>query len=417
MKQWGQRICLGIACLLLGMGMPVTAAEPDLSGLKKIIMPSGDMAERTPSKPLEMLSPSDAQLLNEQMAGYMQKGESLLKNQAAEYYYYNNLDPVAKELYDVMLQVARDPVSEGNIGFIMTDIDPRSEEYYYEFNLAYRAVCFDHPELFWLYSGEEAEMCYYSEALMQNGFYFVYVKMVEPFTRFEEQMTAFNRAAEAFLADIDTSGSEYQTIRQIHDKLIGLVNYNDPVADHRVWLSRGQDLAHTAYGVLVEDSSGIANYAVCDGYSLAFEYLLQQCGIEAVFIGGVGGNSEEEMGGHAWNMVKMDGSWYEVDATWNDRESMVDDLNPMEPVYEYVLEALNDTAYRERVEHFLFLVSTETMHHFIPGGEYTYFSQDGRLELPLVWECFHARLQDDGAREDPDKEVISLAPLAMQNYQ
>lgn len=66
----------------------------------------------------------------------------------------------------------------------------------------------------------------------------------------------------------------------------------------------GPDLAHTAYGCLVADSSGNPNYAVCDGYTLAMEYLLQQCGIEAAFIGGMAGFSQADAGGHAWNIVK-----------------------------------------------------------------------------------------------------------------
>lgn len=48
-------------------------------------------------------------------------------------------------------------MSEGNIGLMMTDIDPTGQDYYYDLTMAYRALCFDHPELFWLYAGQEAE--------------------------------------------------------------------------------------------------------------------------------------------------------------------------------------------------------------------------------------------------------------------
>ena len=113
-------------------------------------------------------------------------------------------------------------------------------------------------------------MEYASEAVMQNGFYFVYIMMSEPFAKFATQMTQFNQAVDSFLADIDTGISEYDTIRQVHDKLLDLVNYNDPVAETE-HIGPGQDLAHTAYGALVADSAGNPNYAVCDGYTLAFE--------------------------------------------------------------------------------------------------------------------------------------------------
>ena len=381
-------------------------------------MPTGDMAVRVPSRPMEMLSAQDAQTLDEQMASYQPQEESLLKNKAEHFYYYERLDPVSKQIYDVMLQVARDPVSEGNIGLVMTDIDPQGDEFYYAFNKAYRAICFAHPELFWLYSGEEAEMCYLSEAISQNGFYFVYIKMVEPFTGFEKQMTAFNNAADAFLADIDTSISEYQTIRQIHDKILDLANYNDPVAERLFNFGKGQDLAHTAYGVLVADSDGNPNYAVCDGYTLAFEYLLQQCGIESVFIGGNAGSSPDSLGGHAWSMVKMDGEWYETDCTWDDTGSMLDDLTPGTYNHTYITEALQDTEYREKVDHYLFLVSTETMEHFVPGDDLTYVTQDQMYEYYLKSESYHFRLApgEDTDEMDPDPDVISLAPVAMMSY-
>lgn len=378
-------------------------------------MPTGDMAIRTPSKPMEMLSRSDAETLDAQMAAYTAKSSSLLVNKASSYYYYDNLNPIAKQIYDVMYGVAMDPVSEGNIGLMMTDMDPQSDEYYYEFNMANRALCFDHPELFWLYSGEEAEMGYYSEAINQNGFYFVYIMMIEPFENFEAQMTAFNDAAAQFLADIDTGISEYETIRQIHDKLIDLVNYNDPVAERITIMSNGQDLAHTAYGALVADSCGNANYAVCDGYTLAFEYLLQQCGIEAAFIGGKAGSTEADAGGHAWNIVKLDGVWYEVDSTWDDAGSMQDDFTPGTQDYNYLMEALNDTVYREKIDHHLFLVSTDRISNFDPGDEYTYITQDQQYIYQLAQKSVHIRLEDD-SNTNYDSAIFSLAPIAMQNY-
>lgn len=383
---------------------------------EEFTMPSGDLAAFEPSDPVNVLSSGEVEDLDDQMASYVPLEEKLLINEAATFYYYENLDPVAKEIYDVMYGVAQDPVSEGNIGLMMTDLDPLGEEYYYEFNLASRALCFDHPELFWLYSGEKAELAYSSEAVSLNGIYFVYIKMAEPYTDFEEEMSAFNDAAAAFLADIDTGISEYETVLQIHDKLIDLVDYNDPVAEQAADAHGGQDLAHTAYGALVADSEGNVNYAVCDGYSLAFEYLLQQCGIDAVFIGGKAGSNEEEAGGHAWNMVKVDGEWYEVDCTWDDMGSLADNYAPESLDYKYIQEALNDEEYRDRIDHYLFLVSTEEISHFEPGLDYYYLTKDGEYVYQLAQESVHIRMEDNGASTKYDSAIIALAPVAMQSY-
>lgn len=415
MKQNKMIVCLLAGALFLETVSTVPLGAQEAAPVNSVVMPTGDMAQRRPSKPMEMLSSADAQALDRQMADYVAQEQSLLVNKAETYYYYERLDPLAKEIYDVMYGVAQDPVSEGNIGLMMTVEDPQGEVFYNAFNVAYRAVCFDHPELFWLYAGEEAEMVYLSEALNQNGFYFVYIKMEEPFLRFGEQMQAFNNAAEEFLADIDTGISEYDTIRQIHDKLIELVNYNDPVVN-QISFDNSQDLAHTAYGCLVTDSSGNPNYAVCDGYTLAFEYLLQQCGINVVFIGGNAGNDEASAGGHAWNVVEMDGSWYEVDCTWDDSGSQLDDLVPGTQDHTYISEALSDPVFRERLDHFMFLISTDRIRHFVPGEEYTYTTKDQMYLYQMVSESVHIRLSMEDPDPNCDSEIISLAPMALQNY-
>ncbi|SFN57899.1 Ig-like domain-containing protein [Proteiniclasticum ruminis] len=63
---------------------------------------------------------------------------------------------------------------------------------------------------------------------------------------------------------------------------------------------------YTAYGALVEKS------AVCQGYSLAYNYLLREVfGVPAEYV-------VSESMNHAWNMVQIDGEYYHVDVTWND---------------------------------------------------------------------------------------------------
>ena len=63
--------------------------------------------------------------------------------------------------------------------------------------------------------------------------------------------------------------------------------------------------SYTAYGALV------SRRAVCQGYSLAFELLMQQLGIPCAIV-------ESDPMNHAWNAVQLDGTWYHVDVTWDD---------------------------------------------------------------------------------------------------
>ena len=50
---------------------------------------------------------------------------------------------------------------------------------------------------------------------------------------------------------------------------------------------------------------------VCDTYASAYQYLMTNCGVECITVSSTAMN-------HAWNMVKLNGSWYHVDCTWDD---------------------------------------------------------------------------------------------------
>lgn len=81
-------------------------------------------------------------------------------------------------------------------------------------------------------------------------------------------------------------------------------------------------------GALVCDSSRRENYAVCAGYSRAFQHLLHMAGIPCGYISGYAYVDTEEKpddSNHAWNCVKVGGKWYEVDTTWDDFDHLGDD--------------------------------------------------------------------------------------------
>ena len=48
------------------------------------------------------------------------------------------------------------------------------------------------------------------------------------------------------------------------------------------------------------------------------QYLLQQMGVECCLVTGTVVDSDGHRGGHAWDLVKIDGEYYYVDPTWGD---------------------------------------------------------------------------------------------------
>ena len=87
-----------------------------------------------------------------------------------------------------------------------------------------------------------------------------------------------------------------------------LVNNVDYDWSHQDALAETDRRAYGPYGGLVDRA------AVCLGYAVSFQLLMDMSGVECITVVGAGFNSA---GDHAWNMVKLDGEWYCVDATWD----------------------------------------------------------------------------------------------------
>ncbi len=87
----------------------------------------------------------------------------------------------------------------------------------------------------------------------------------------------------------------------LHDYLIRTCEYDVKAAQEK----DASPLARTVYSVLVRHS------AVCEGYAMAYRYLLNAAGIVSEEARGVGI-------AHIWNYVQIEGRWYHVDVTWDD---------------------------------------------------------------------------------------------------
>lgn len=337
----------------------------------------------------------------------------LMVNEAPAFYYYDQLGPDEQDIYDALYLVALEPTNEKNYVVLTTKLDPREDAFMDAYLTAYYAMTYDHPELYWLYQGVICEidpMAAYEGD--EHGTFDVYFCLNQPYADYEEQMAAFNEAAGTFLAGVDMTASDAQIAQQVHDKLIDLVTYDDEVAERNA-----NDLAHTAYGCLVADSSGSPHHAVCDGYAMAYAYLLQQCDINAIVMTGKGGATAADADGHAWNLVELDGEWYEVDATWDDAGSLKDQLDaqlaayPDDPSLPYFAEALDDAGYRDRLQHSLYNLTTKQIENYQPGDAFDYRTKDGSYVLSLVEPSVHIRA-DKAGDMGTDGTIAALAPEA-----
>lgn len=157
----------------------------------------------------------------------------------------------------------------------------------------------DHTEHFWLGNGYEILFTESTATALKPEY-------IMSGDELETAKAAFNAAAEALLAGITSDMSEYEREKMLHDKLAAAVSYEETAN------------AHNAYGALV------GGKAVCEGYAEAYQYLLQLAGLQAFIANGTAINSETgNSENHTWNLVRIDGEYYNVDLTWDDQDEML----------------------------------------------------------------------------------------------
>jgi hypothetical protein len=75
---------------------------------------------------------------------------------------------------------------------------------------------------------------------------------------------------------------------------------------------------------------------VCEGYAKAYAYLLEDFGVPVNMISTCRGN-------HAWNIVKIDGHWYNVDTTWME--------GAVKPHYDYFMVSYQKMTSQDKDNH------------------------------------------------------------------
>lgn len=333
------------------------------------------------------------------------ESDGIAVNAVEHSYYYELLSDEEKKIYDAFRDIMKDPTTTEYRKRVETSIDPSSEVYQNYMQRAYQAVVFEHPECFWIRKTNDPFRFSYSMEPSEDGTYFIIFTLSRPVDDYTAEMEAFNNAVNAFLADIDQALTPAETVLAVHDKLIDIVNYDDDLADDVPDENDEYDHGFTAYGALVANSSGQANTAVCDGYSFAFEYLLQQLGIEVLRIGGLAGDDDADSSPHSWNLVNLDGDWYEVDCTWDDKDIETGDENGI------LLEAASDPYFTDRLRHYMFLKTTDEMRYFEPDDSYTYYAENGYATF--LEPSVHIRYtEEDAAMPDAGDMLSAYAPYA-----
>lgn len=272
----------------------------------------------TPVQPEEQQIPDqEAQNLKETL-GSGETGEGLSFS-AEEYPYYQMLSENQQSVYRQIYANAQN---------LTEKFAPEKTVSASDVKIAFEAVIGDHPEMFWLETG-------YSSKYLTNGQCVeIDLKYNSTADDLESAKQRFDAAAQNLITGAASLDSNYEKEKYVHDALASAVTY-DLTAD----------MNQSAYSALVNGKS------VCAGYARAYQYLLQQLGIPCYYCTGYSG------GDHAWNIVKLEDGYYNVDVTWDDAAAIrYDYFNKTDADFasthvrqnlSVYLPACNGTAYRQ----------------------------------------------------------------------
>lgn len=168
--------------------------------------------------------------------------------------------------------------------------------------------------------------------ILLSVFYIIYSKEHNDYSindKYEVDTSVINKIISE---NINISMSEYEKVRAIHDYIVNTTEYDHYNLEH----DSIPDIDYTAKGVLEY------HIGVCRGYAEAFKLLMDELNIECDILTGKADNIS-----HAWNVVKIDNEWYQIDCTFDDPISKSDaDLNTLR--YDYFL-VTNEQMYIDHI--------------------------------------------------------------------
>ena len=169
-----------------------------------------------------------------------------------------------------------------------------------QFSKIYHYIGYDRPEFFWYYYGLKC-------ILDADGYVDHFV--IEYCMSKEDALVNLEKLQKEilpFIESISDDMSDFEVVLRVYENIINLIDYDTvglDIQDSKPESERKYNELRTIYDVFINKK------AVCAGYARATQYLLQILGIECVYL---------SSGGHAWNLVKLEGDYYHLDTTWGD---------------------------------------------------------------------------------------------------
>ena len=241
------------------------------------------------------------------------------------YPYFAMLDEDEKDAYSVICE----ELTEGNRKF-----DCKAEINAEQLAIVVDAVLNDHPELFWI----DNNYGYSYEPVTGHikELTFTFFDFADTPEKLAAAKAEFNSAMLMVVTTALDKGTMVERELFIHDYICENTTYDVDSPYNQ-----------SAYSALVLHRS------VCAGYTRAFQLLMQKVGITCYYVpgraDGLGEEASVESGGdisHSWNIIILDGSYYNVDCLWDDTASEIYG----EPIYPFFNVTDTELVHHSRID-------------------------------------------------------------------
>jgi len=272
-------------------------------------------------------------------------------------YAFSMLEVTQQNLYAEILYALTNYVEEMEVSTLDTK----------EIDTVFQCVLLDHPEIFYTdgYTFVKYTLGDEIKRITFSGTY-IYDRQER-----EELLKQIEAAVSSVVSGIAPEASDYDKIKYIYETVIEGCEYRLDARDNQNICS-----------VFLYGSS------VCQGYAKAVQLLCGRMGIPATLVTGTVDNGE----GHAWNLVRIDGEWYHLDATWGDAfylfeesaanggelQTQVPEIN-----YDYLCVTTDQIGRTHTISHLLPLPECSAM-------ENNYYVKDGAYFVTADMEQFGA---------------------------
>lgn len=234
----------------------------------------------------------------------------------------------------------------------------------------FQCVMIDHPELFYvkgytysLYRGRGGV-----SGLRVIGKYEYSLKEIK------ERKKKMEQEVKALIEGAGRMYDDYSKVCYVYETIIRNTSYNLEAPDNQ-----------NMYSVFVNRES------VCNGYAKAVQYLLNRMGVECTIVHGDVYTGEK----HAWNFVKVNGSYYYLDATWGDPSYQVDGETVSgkelpEINYDYLCVDSSQIQKTHRLDSVISFPVCEEIRDNYYVREGAYFSEFDEVKMKLLFDKAHA---------------------------